>query len=64
MTSPWKGESMKPLSAMEAGVPRFDDTPCGQRAVWDAASGMGYICQYCLCVVGSVGSPCWKPEPK
>lgn len=41
-----------------AGIKMFARTPCGQTAVFDKSSGIGYVCQECLTVVGSVSNPC------
>jgi len=31
--------------------------PCKHTAYFDQRSGYGYICSYCLCVVGAVSMP-------
>lgn len=31
--------------------------PCGSRAHWDVDSGMGYRCEDCFAVLGSIGQP-------
>lgn len=31
--------------------------PCGARAFFDEASGLGYRCERCFAMVGSIGQP-------
>ena len=31
--------------------------PCGSEAYWDSASDMGYRCQSCFAMIGSIGQP-------
>lgn len=40
-------------------APRIVDTPCGEKAVLD---GIGYRCQGCFAILGSVGCPCTREE--
>jgi hypothetical protein len=36
---------------------RYQRAPCGNRSQWDDNSGMGWCCETCLAMVGSVGMP-------
>jgi hypothetical protein len=39
------------------GIPKLIALPCGAMAHWDYESACGYICEDCLCIVGSVSQP-------
>ena len=41
---------------MRPGEERIE-LPCGGLAVFDHSSGISYVCETCLCTVGSVGMP-------
>ena len=36
-------------------TPKFIYLPCGGRARWDSESDMGYRCESCFAMVGSIG---------
>ena len=37
--------------------PRPKHLPCGGTAYFDESSGIGYRCEHCMAVVGSIGQP-------
>ena len=37
--------------------PAYIEAPCGNRAIWDTPSQIGYRCQTCFAMLGSVGMP-------
>lgn len=38
-------------------TPKFIYLPCNSRARWDYESDMGYRCETCFAMVGSIGQP-------
>jgi len=38
-------------------VPEYADAPCGNIAYFDEGSGIGYRCESCNAIIGSVGMP-------
>lgn len=38
-------------------TPQFIYLPCNSRARWDSESDMGYRCESCFAMVGSIGQP-------
>lgn len=38
-------------------TPQFIYSPCGSRARWDTESKMGYRCESCFAMLGSIGQP-------
>lgn len=37
--------------------PKIIYSPCGNEAVWDYESDMGYRCTTCFAMIGSIGQP-------
>ena len=40
-----------------SAVPDWIETECGSDAYFDHGSGCSYICETCLCTVGSISMP-------
>lgn len=36
---------------------KLDEMPCGGTPIYDASSGIGYFCDTCYAVIGSIGQP-------
>lgn len=50
----------------EIKIPLFIKLPCGNRAFFDTDSEMGYRCEACNAITGSIGQPreCYELEKK